>query len=177
MPLAPEGGPHRRGTGLRPASADHLARPFLHSRGAVADPEEARRSGEDKPTRCRRLGEAAPGRRAHGGVGARRGPRGDAGSGSRPRRRGRNPACSSPAGQQLHAQARPGFHAPEGLDDAVPEVAAGTEIRAPCAPDRAAGDGGGGQDLEGTRAAPRGGYRGVRAAMVIGPYRSSAATY
>ena len=74
MTFCYEAGPDR----LRSAAADQEPRPRVHCGGAVADPEEAWRSGEDQPARRRELGEAAAGGRADRGLGSRRTTRGDA---------------------------------------------------------------------------------------------------
>src|SRR5919206_546903 len=50
------GGPDR----LRPTQAHHPPAVRVHGRRAVADPEEAGRSGQDQPARRGRAGQAAP---------------------------------------------------------------------------------------------------------------------
>src|SRR5258706_14765943 len=58
--------------GIRALSADQEAWPRLHRGGALADPEETWRSGEDEPTRCGRPSQAIAGRGTPRGLGARR---------------------------------------------------------------------------------------------------------
>ena len=50
------------------ASADHGARPRLHRRGAVADPAESERPGQDQSARRHEFGAPVAGRRTDGGL-------------------------------------------------------------------------------------------------------------
>ena len=56
----------------------HRAGPRMHRGGAVVDPAQAGRSGEDQPAGCAVAGEAVARQRFDGGVGARPAPRGEA---------------------------------------------------------------------------------------------------
>jgi len=74
----------RRGRRIRALSADQEAWPRLHRGGALADPEETWRSGEDEPTRCGRPSQAIARRGTHRGLGTDERHGGDARSLARP---------------------------------------------------------------------------------------------
>lgn len=86
----------------------------MHCGCAVADPEEAGRSGQDELPRCCFTRSAVARRRIDGGVGSGRRPRGHAGSRPCAGGCGRNATCPPTAGECLHAEARSGLSAKKG---------------------------------------------------------------
>ena len=88
----------------------------------LADPQASGRPGQDRPAGCCQPGQAAPGRRADGGVGSGCRARGDARSGARTARRGAQPAPGAPAA--LRISVAPGMPLwPAGLDQAASPLA------------------------------------------------------
>src|ERR1700693_5472634 len=77
----------------------------MHGSGAVADPEEARRSGEDQSARRAQFGQAVARGGIDSGLGSGCAARGDAGSGAGARGCCRRPQIQTPAGFVVAATA------------------------------------------------------------------------
>src|SRR3981189_81555 len=90
--------------------------------GAIADPEEAGRSGEDQSTGRAQLGQAVAGGRTDRGLGSGCAARSDAGSGAGARGCGRRPQIQTPASFVAVAAARPAFYRQANLDQGSYEL-------------------------------------------------------
>jgi hypothetical protein len=86
-------------------------------------------------------------------------------------------SSASAASERLHAQARSYLPAQEGLDDAVPAMAAGTAIRSSRSSDRPAGNGRGGPTFEGKSGSAGADDRRVCAELVAGPDGARASSF
>src|ERR1700693_4552637 len=103
----------------------------MHGSGAVADPEEARRSGEDQSARRAQFGQAVARGGIDSGLGSGCAARGDAGSGAGARGCGRRPQIQTPAGFVTAAAARTALSGQANMDKGAYDLASEPEAHTP----------------------------------------------